>query len=261
MNVLMTTEAAQRFARAAANYERAAQVQREVAVRFDAWLGECGAGAADIPRRIAEIGCGTGFLAHCLRARFPQASLHCTDLAAEMLEQCRLALHADHNAGGEGISFAVCDGRTAVFSPRPDWIVSSMCFQWFDDLDAALRHHLGQCKMLAFSLLLDGSFGRWRAAHHAANVEPGLRSLPSHESMQELIDTLRAAGCVSRVRMHRLCIDEQHADGLSFARALRAIGADAPHPAHRPANLWPVLRQLEEGFTANYEIGFYRIEA
>jgi hypothetical protein len=62
------------------------------------------------------------------------------------------------------------------------------------------------------------------------------------------------------VHAQRISLTEAHADGLAFARSLRAIGADQPREGHHPANLRPVLRQLQNGCEANYEIGFFCIE-
>ena len=49
-------------------------------------------------------------------------------------------------------------------------------------------------------------------------------------------------------------------DDRDAAWALRAIGADQPRAGHVPVNLKPVLRLMENGCEADYEIGFFRIE-
>lgn len=244
----MHEQVARRFSEAASNYEQAARIQAEAATRFDAWLAQLGLGA---PACIAEIGCGTGFLTSLLHARYPDARLHATDFAPAMVERCRASLPSS-----DKLSFAVCDGRNVRFEPATDWIVSTMCFQWFDPLLPVLQWHLARCRVLAFSVMLDGSFAEWRAAHERAGLAPGLQAWPDYDAL------LRGCDALSGGRMHaqRISLTEQHADGLSFVRRLRAIGADQPHPGHRPANLRPVLRQLEQGTTANYEIGFFGLE-
>lgn len=239
---------AQRFSAAADRYEQAARIQAEAAVRFDAWLAQLG---LDAPASITEIGCGTGFFTRLLHARFPHASLHATDLAPAMLERCRAGFPSKAN-----LQFSLCDGRHASFESAPDWIVSTMCFQWFDPLLPVLKRYADCSRVLAFSIPLDGSFAEWRNAHERAGLAPGLLACPDYDAL------LRACQDLSNGRLHacRLSLSERHPDGLSFARSLRAIGADMAQAGHRPANLRPVLRQMEQGTTANYEIGFFCLE-
>lgn len=240
--------AAERFSNAAERYEQIAHIQKQAAVLFDAWLAELSPGA---PQRIAEIGCGTGLLTRLLHARFPDAAIEATDLAPAMIDYCR------RMAGDEeGIRYRVCDGREARFDPMPDWIVSAMCLQWLQPLRPVLQHHLAQSKMLAFSLVLDGSFAVWRAAHAHAGIEPGLHAFPDYGNLLAECQSLGAA----QVHAKHISLSEAHANGLEFAASLRLIGADHPRDGHQPSNLRPVLRQLQNGFDANYEIGFFCIQ-
>lgn len=242
------TSIAARFSAAAQHYEQAAPVQKRAAIEFDAWLAHQ---STAIPTRIAEIGCGTGFLTRLLHARYPHAWLQATDLAPAMVDYCRTSLRHIAN-----LQFAVCDGRHTTFDPAPDWIVSAMCFQWFDPLQPVLEYHLARSRVLAFSTMLDSSFSAWRAAHKRVGAEPGLHICPNYA---HLLQTCRQLGA-SRVNTHWMSLNERHADGLSFMHSLRAIGADTPRASHTPTHLRPVLHQLEKGFDANYDIGFFFIE-
>lgn len=242
------TSIAVRFSAAAQRYEQAASIQKQAAIEFDAWLAQQ---SPAIPARIAEIGCGTGFLTRLLHARYPHARLQATDLAPAMIDHCRTSLRHIEN-----LQFAVCDGRHATFDPAQDWIVSAMCFQWFDPLQPVLEHHLARSRVLAFSIMLDSSFSTWRAAHMRVGTEPGLHICPSYTQLLQICYQLGA----SRVNTHWISLNERHANGLSFMHSLRAIGADTPRAGHTPAPMRPVLRQLEQGFDANYDIGFFFIE-
>ena len=240
----MNNRVALRFSEAASSYEESARVQRQAAVEFDAWLSSCDLAA---PKHIAEIGCGTGFLTSLLATRYPDAAICATDLAPSMLERCQENLHANPN-----VEYRLCDGRDVRFDLAPDWIVSAMCFQWFDPLGPVLTHHFANCKALAFSILLDGSFSQWSDAHADAGQPLGLRKLPGYD------DLLRECHAIdnTEVRTHRISLHESHSDGIDFAHAVRKIGAGEPRPGHRHANLKPVLRALKHGLDANYEIAF-----
>ena len=246
----MSERIGQRFAAAAGRYSEHARAQAEAAERFEAWLAQQ-AGERS-PQQIVELGCGTGFLTERLLRRHAGARLLATDLAPGMVAQCRERL----GDGGGRLQFAVCDARRAAFAGAPDWIVSSFCFQWFEDLPQVLAQLLPQGRVLAFSVLLDGSFAGWREAHRAAGLRCGLRELPQWEGLRAACGALGARRLVAE----RIVVHEPHADGLSFARALRAIGADTPRPGHRPVPLRAVLRAMEGGYDANYEVGFFWIE-
>jgi len=253
---------AERFSAAAGSYDATARAQLDAAACFADWLAARDAparpagdsratGAA--PARIAELGCGTGFLSAELLARWPDAELLATDLAPAMVEHCR-ARFADRPR----FRAASADAASARFDPAPDWIVSAMCLQWVRPLEAALDLHLSQCRVLAFSLLLDGSFAEWRAAHERAGVACGLQPLPDAAALDAMCRRLAAAhGRSCDIELVR--VDEPHADGLAFARALRAIGADTPRAGHRPGALRRVLAACPAPIVMNYELAFVRI--
>lgn len=276
-NPLLPDAVAARFNYAAKSYEGAAVMQKLAAERFDAWLAENNKALNDTnisngttlalpsyqannqhqwqaglsPRRIAEIGCGTGFLTRCLQRRYGQAHMHITDLAPTMLAYCRDSLPT-----APQLSFAIADARNVRFSPTPDWIVSTMCFQWLDDLPRVLKWHAEQCRVLAFSVLLDSSFSTWQQAHQAQNLPLGLRSLPGWQWLSELIDKLPTTKTASA----RFTLTEQYSDGLHFLRTLKKIGASHPRQGYDPINLRPILKNFTDGLTANYDIGFFWIE-
>jgi malonyl-CoA O-methyltransferase len=237
------SQVANRFSNAALRYEQCAHIQKQAAIQFDNWLSSLG---LQQPNSIAEIGCGTGFLSHLLHWRYTETMLQITDFAPGMVEYCR----ADFESS-DLLQFQVCDGRSVRFSNDPEWIVSTMCFQWFDPLIPVLTHHFQHSRVLAFSILLDGSFSEWQAAHTKMGLSSGLQPLPDYDGL------LKACGKFdAKVYAQRKTFREWHADGVSFAKSLRAIGADLPRTEHQPVNLRSVCSQLKDGLVSNYEIGF-----
>ena len=73
-----------RFDAAAATYDKHSAIQWSVARRL---LWEIEKGPA--PKRILEIGCGTGLLTEQLRERFPAAEVHALDISAAMVARAR----------------------------------------------------------------------------------------------------------------------------------------------------------------------------
>ena len=242
----------QAFDAAAGTYDAAAPMQRAVAQRLAAKIA-----ALPLPRRprILEIGCGTGFLTAALRERIGDAEWLVTDLSPRMLDACRARIGM-----GRDITFEVLDGERPDLSlGRFDLVCSSLAFQWFGDLEAALGR-LGELVApdgwLAFSTLAEGTLAEWRQAHADLGLACGAADHPSAETLGAMLGP--------RGRIETETVVQAHADARAFLVDLKAIGAASPAASHRPLTpqgLKKVMRRFDEaGSSARYEItyGFRR---
>lgn len=82
--------------------------------------------------KILEIGCGTGNYTLLLSDKFTDARIKAIDISAKMLEV------ADRKINDKRITFIVSDAQTLSLKEKFDLITSNGCFQWLEDLDAAL---------------------------------------------------------------------------------------------------------------------------
>ncbi|AZV38062.1 dethiobiotin synthase [Komagataeibacter xylinus] len=208
----------------ARNYEQAARIQRiaatELARRIAAGM------RLHAPRRILEIGCGTGFLTRELRRLFPHAHITATDIAPGMLQ--RLA----HRMPDDGqLVLRRMDGEAPDLTGPFDLICSSLAMQWFADRKAALAALAGLLapgRHMALATLCAGSFRQWRAAYRAVDRTCPMADYPPCATLQaEWPDC--GAGLWDEAEL----IDTP-ASPLAFVRELRAIGAthtDSPHTA------------------------------
>ena len=135
-----------------------------------------------------------------------------------------------------------------------------MCAQWFSNVEDAIRRWLSVSNTVALSVLLDGSFQAWEVAHEETGQTSGLRKLPCNDQLQDILHTLVAEGIAANTSHHTKNFLDHHPNGLSFARSLRAIGADQPRINHKPVNLRKVISALGDACTMNYRIGFYYLE-
>lgn len=232
---------ARAFDRAEA-YDAHALIQRAAATRLARLIAEL-----DAPPdpTVLEIGCGTGFLSVELARLFPQARLILSDLSPAMVRRARNTVDA---------RFLVMDGeRPALRAGAAQLICSSLTFQWFEDLSAAvarLYDLLPPGGHLAFATLAAGTFAEWRAAHEAADATPATRDYPS-------VAEIRAA-CPAAVRIETQTLVEPHTDGRAFLRGLKAIGAQTPWGPRAPlspASMRRVLSAFEQtGSSVTYEI-------
>ena len=223
-------------------YDAHALVQRAAAARLAGLIA-----GLDMASNatVLEIGCGTGFLSVELARLFPGARLILSDLSPAMIRRARTAVDA---------RFLVMDGeRPALRAGTAQLICSSLTFQWFEDLGAAvarLYDLLPSGGHLAFTTLAAGTFAEWRAAHGAAGATSATRDYPTLAEIQ--------AACPAAVRIETQTLVEPHADGRAFLRGLKAIGAQTPWAARAPLGPAPmrrVLRAFEQmGASVTYEI-------
>ena len=197
------------FEREATSYDAAAVVQRRVCARL---LDELP--WKNPPENILDAGCGTGYGASLLRARWPGARITGVDFAPAMLALAQRHLEESLAADIEKLPFA-----TARFGLW--W--SSLSIQWCD-ARAAFREAarvLEPGGRIAFSTLCSGTFAELRAAF--AGVDPHRHTLSFNEP-EALQEALTRAG-LREIRLIR----EKHAvfypDLKTLMHSIKDIGA------------------------------------
>ncbi len=243
------------FGAAASGYEDHAQVQRVVARTVGDLAGQVAAlGRLPDRPRILEIGCGTGMLTRELQRRWPDAELVVTDLSPAMVGT---AAKGAMLAG----TFLPMDGENPWFEGEWfDLVLSSLAFQWFDDLHAAVARLAGLLRpggSLIFSTMGERSFAAWRAAHAACGVQAGVAAYPSLDALRGML-----AG-----HADAFAFDEDYALDWGSAKGLvahlKGIGASVPAEGRAPLSpgqLRQVMRAFEEGGARDgYHVLFARV--
>jgi len=176
------------FARAAESYDEAgilqAEVRRRLLERLD-WL-------ALEPRRILDLGSGTGLALAPLTARYPQAEVIGLDLTPAMLQVAR----ARPWTGG-----LICaDAASLPFPDQSfDLIFSNLAIHWSPALDAVLaevRRVLRHPGVFTFTTPGPGSYRELRRAWLAVDEAPHVLPFPE---MHALGDGLLQAGLAEPV--------------------------------------------------------------
>jgi len=233
---------ARRFAAAAATYDGASAIQRQVAAALAERVGQ--AGLPPDPR-VAELGCGTGYLTERLLPRLRPRLWLASDIAPAMLTAL------SRRIADPALALACIDAQAPGLASGFDLVCSSLTLQWLGDPAGALARWRAAARpggLLAFSTLLDGSFQQWRDAVCAAGApRPG----PGLPSLEALADWL---GPEAEIQTLRLA--ETHADGLAFLRAARRAGIDAG--LGRPLTAGAMRRAIAAfeagGATVNYRV-------
>ena len=208
---------AQAFDRAAPTYEAHDVLQREVAARLLERLDY----TTVQPRRVLDLGAGTGRCARALAARYRKALITQCDLAPAMLRTSReqaprwFSPHRYVCADAEQLPFA---------DAAHDLIVSSLSLQWCEALPAAFgeaRRTLREGGLFLFSTLGPDTLKELRAASAAVDESPRVNRFID---MHVIGDVLGAAGFADPV-MEAEHITVEYDDAMTLLRDLKGLGA------------------------------------
>jgi SAM-dependent methyltransferase len=229
---------ADRFGRAASTYESATPIQRQVAGRLaDLVLASGVASGA----RVAEFGCGTGYLGRALTPPLQPSLWVATDLAPAMAAAARASTPL----------VAVMDAARPALEPGFDLVCSSLTLQWLTDPAAAVAAWRGLVRpggRLAVATLIKGSFAEWREAVGEAGATSARPAFPSFEEARTWFGPDAAIETVT--------LRERQPSALAFLRALRAAGTDAADSGALDAG---IMRRAMAAFEAQGCAVTYRV--
>lgn len=233
------------FDAAAAEYDAAAVLQREVAARslerLDLMRIE--------PRRVLDLGAGTGYCSRALGTRYPKARVVLLDLAPGMLRQARAGASAWERLRGRYAYLCGDAERLPLADASIDLAFSNLTLQWCTDLDrtfAELRRVLRPGGLLLFTTFGPDTLKELRAAWAAAD---GYTHTSAFMDMHDVGDALVRGGFADPVMdMEYLTVTYPDVHGLM--RDLKQIGAHNA-TAGRPRGL--TGRQRLRRMLAAYE--------
>lgn len=217
------------FSRAAAHYDEAAALQREVGARLAESLPyyEDPALGSRTPQVVVDVGCGTGAGTAMLRERWPKAQVIGIDLAPGMAREAqrRVAKRRGLFDFSRKPAIVCADASRLPLRDRSvDVLFSNLCLQWIEDLPAVFAGFRRVLK--PDGLLLVSTFGlqtlvelreAFAAADEAPHVSPFI-------DIAGFGDALIAAGFRDPV-LDRDLFRLGHDDLASIMRELRTLGA------------------------------------
>jgi malonyl-CoA O-methyltransferase len=211
------------FSRSAAAYDGHAAVQRTVQDRMLATIAEIAAG----PRRVLDVGSGTGALLARLAAARPALRTAAIDLAPGMAAATRARLPAALVAAADAEALPFRDGAF-------DLVLSTSTLQWLPRLEPAFaeaRRVLAPGGVLAVALFGARTLHELRDAWRAA---AGARGAATHRffAREEVAAALDASGLAVRSVTEEDVL-EHHADARALLRSLKTIGATNAVPGAR----------------------------
>jgi len=209
----------------ATGYESHARVQKRVVQRLAELLDGEGHG----PRRVLDIGAGTGRLLEEIASRYPRAWLAGIDLAFRMAR-------ASRNNIGESAHIITGDAEQLPFATGVfDLVVSTSMFQWLDALDAAFAEAL---RVMApggsfrFALFGYATLFELRSAYRRSHAlirreeETRTHSFPLAAQVESALDRCGFIECKAWSELEIT----HYPDVPTLLRAIRGIGAGVTTP-------------------------------
>ena len=228
------------FNQAAATYDAAADVQREVSDRLAAYLIQ--AGSDFNPIAILDAGCGTGYGARWLQQRWPRTELTLIDFAPRMLTAAR-----QHPLLIDTMLICADIEALPVAARSIDLYWSSLTWQWNDPQQclAEATRALKPGGWLAVATLGTDNFPELR--HAFAGIDDYSHVL-TISSPERLLVACQAGGWTVRIWQRQL-VRHYHPEVRTLLRGVKAVGAREVEQ-RRPT---PFSRSAWLAMTARYE--------
>jgi len=166
------------------------------------------------PRRIVDLGCGTGTVTALLRARWPQAEIVGVDSSPAMLERARAAL--------SDVAWKLDDLQQWTPAEQVDLLVSNAALHWLDDhatLFPRLLSHLTPGGVLAVQM---------PAQHHAPSHEIGYELAESPRWRERLRHLVRRRPILEAHQYYSLLRPLASSLELWFTEYIQTLSGDNP---------------------------------
>lgn len=248
---------ARRFSSAAATYDGYARHQQQAAEIL------CrGIPSGVTPRRILELGCGTGELTARLHGRFPGAEVTAIDLAPGMIAAAQARLSGP-------IRWVVADAETYLPEQPVALLASSCTAQWFRGAATTVRHAARQVAVggwVALAIPLPGTLDELlTSVRHATGRE---RMGLSLEPIEHYVQAFEG-GAWGPLATYSVALRCWYDSPLAVLRAVKGIGAVTTGQGGNPAaplaprEMKRVAAQYRERYArddgrvpSTYEMGF-----
>ena len=186
------------------------------------------------PKKVCDIGCGTGSLGRRLRDSFREIHLTCCDTSAKMLEEAQKKIPKSTFIHG-----------TLPEDNGYDLIMSNFAFQWIENLPDLLEECMQKLTyggMLAFSLPVKGTFKELQEAAVSAEIEGKVFSYYDEKSLLNLSEDYECI--LSEVSI----VEDIFPDTLSFLKELHLIGATLKNRQMSVGKLRKLIRAHDNYF-------------
>ncbi|GAV21029.1 malonyl-CoA O-methyltransferase [Mariprofundus micogutta] len=257
---IQTSQVKRSFSSASDSYDEHAVLQREIGDRLLAHLDF----TKLEPKRILDVGCGTGYFTRLLRGKFKKSDITAFDLSESMVTTTRKSHNRRLPWHGRNLHASGNATSLPFKSDSFDLVTSNLAMQWVPDPEQMLKE---MRRVLApGGLILFSTFGRrtlieLRQAlaeidqNNAGHVLP----FPDVMSLGDAVTKLAVETPVTDADLFTLT----YPDTISLVRELKGLGASASAIRGRKSGLYgrALIKQLDENYRAKYADDDGRVRA
>ncbi len=248
---IKTSHVKRAFSAATESYDAHAVLQREIGERLLAHLNF----TRLEPKRILDIGCGTGYFTRLLRGKFTRAEIVAVDLSEAMVQTTRL--HHARRMPWHGHYRHICGNAAALplKAEQFDLVCSNLTMQWLPDPQSMLqemRRVLAPGGLILFSTFGRRTLGELRQS--LAGIEPEraghVLPFPDVTSLGDALMKLPIELPVTDTDLFTLT----YPDTISLIRELKGLGASASAIRGRKKGLYgrDLIRRLNQEYSEKH---------
>ena len=227
------------FGKAASTYDKSATCHKEIANHL-AWMIH--ESFKDSPKNVLDVGAGTGFLTEEFARFFEDVPITLNDISNEMLEVAKSKFQKNNFLQGNAEDIDLSGY---------DMVISSMSFQWFNNINFFIEKSLRYCKKTAFSIPVLGTFRNWYDILDKLNLEP---PIVKHKSKDEILSF-----CDSIDLSYKKFDEKEYVMNFSspkdFMRYFKLIGANIPGHQHSIDSLKKLV-SMNNHLEVSYQVFF-----
>ncbi|MFH0797393.1 MAG: malonyl-ACP O-methyltransferase BioC [Candidatus Omnitrophota bacterium] len=235
------------FSRHSHLYDKYAAIQRLTGDRLITRL------PTDGIKNILEIGCGTGNYTVLLSRKFGEARIQAVDISRKMIEVAQKKLPEPR------IEFLAGDaeeikGLSPKITGRFDLVTSNAAFQWFENLERALRAYkeiLVKDGLLTFSTFGPGTFSElgWSLRE---SLDKGISLVAGHFLERERLEMILRR-IFREVTVREQTFQETYPSLLALLRAIKYTGTQGADKG-APNFLWTrgLVEKTEKVYLARF---------
>lgn len=230
------------FNKAATTYDKVAGIQRACADYLIALLTD--QYPSFYPKKILDLGTGTGYTSRKLFAHFPNAKYALNDISENMLDQAKQQF-----PNAKNMDFHLGDMEKFCISPQ-DLIISNLAFQWAGNLYELIKNCQCKTKILAFSCLTQGTFQEWGTLLGQHDIPSTLHRYPTPTDLFDFCTTLENGHFFTK------CFGLDFQNPRDFIRYLQSLGAITPASPAPFSTLRSFILEHQQAFSVSYEVFF-----
>ena len=167
------------------------------------------------PKKILEIGCGTGFLTEKILSLFPNAEITACDISEDMIFRCMEKM--ENISEDANIKYLVCDAQKDLPNEEFDLIISGLTIQWFN-----LKLFLGQLKnspRIIFSTLTNKTFQNLRGLFDNNRIEFTGPKLLSYEKLNSICEEF-----ATEIELKKIIYNEEYKNIIQMLKNIQLTG-------------------------------------